>query len=369
MSETVGEKASGLSAALRGLHHLFQKPILRLPVMALLMVAIFVFDTLTDLEIATAVFYIAVILLAIGRFAPRQVVGLAAICVKLTLVSFVLSKSGSREAGIVNLGISISTIAITTYLALKMVAAEGAAHAARAQLIRVARVTSLGELAASIAHEVNQPLAAIATSGDTAMRWLSAEPPNVDRAKSAISRVVEDASRASIIIARVRDHARGDPPVLQVIRVDEVIEEAVELSGGELQRHAIALHLALADALPAVVGDRVQLQQVVCNLILNAIEAMVPVPASRRSLTIAAMADVNGDVEISACDTGIGIREDDLARLFDSFWTTKEGGTGIGLTISRTIVEAHGGAIWVDRMKPYGALFHVRLPAHAAATA
>jgi signal transduction histidine kinase len=201
------------------------------------------------------------------------------------------------------------------------------------------------------------------------MRWLSATPPNVDRARSAIARVVEDANRASVIIARVRDHARGDPPTLRVIRVDDVIEEAVELSGGELQRHDIAVHLALADALPTVLGDRVQLQQVVCNLILNAIEAMAPVPPSRRTLTIAAMADVNGDVEISACDTGIGIREDDLARLFDSFWTTKEGGTGIGLTISRTIVEAHGGAIWVDRMKPYGALFHVRLPAHAAATA
>ncbi|WP_420136697.1 sensor histidine kinase [Sphingomonas sp.] len=367
MSETIVEKASGASAALHGLHRIFRKPIIRVPAMALVMLAIFVFDTLTDLEIATAVFYIAVVLLAIGRFAGRYVIALAAACVVLTLISFFISKTGSREAGLVNLAISVSTIAITTYLGLKMVAAEGAAHAARAQLIRVARVTSLGELAASIAHEVNQPLAAIATSGDTALRWLSATPPNVDRARSALVRVVEDASRASTVLARVRDHARGDPPALRLIRVDDVIEEAVELSGGELQRHAIAVQLALADALPTVLGDRVQLQQVVCNLILNAIEAMAQVPPSRRSLTIAAMVDVNGDVEISASDTGIGIRDDHLARLFDSFFTTKEGGTGIGLTISRTIVEAHGGVMWVDRMKPHGARFHVRLPAHAAA--
>jgi C4-dicarboxylate-specific signal transduction histidine kinase len=333
------------------------------------MAAIFISDTLTDLEIATAVFYIAVILLAVGRFQSRYVVGLAAICILLTLVSFLLTKSGSREAGVINLSISLSTIAITTYLALKMVRAEGAAHEARAQLIRVARVTNLGELAASIAHEVNQPLAAIATSGDTALRWLNAAPPNVDRARAALDRVVADANRASTIISRVREHARANPPILRPIRIDDVIDEALALSRNELDRQNITLEVAVADQLPMVMGDRVQLQQVICNLILNAIEAMANIPQPRRSLSIAVVSDANGDIEISASDTGPGIREEHLPRLFDSFWTTKEGGTGIGLTISRTIVEAHRGTIWVDRVKPQGARFHIRLPAHTVTTA
>lgn len=369
MSDALRAKPGSISAAGAWLHRAFLSPAVRAPVMALVMAAIFISDTLTDLEIATAVFYIAVILLAVGRFPNRYVVGLAAICLLLTLVSFVLTKSGSREAGVVNLSISLSTICITTYLALKMVRAEGAAHEARAQLIRVARVTSLGELAASIAHEVNQPLAAIASSGDTARRWLSAEPPSVARARDAIDRVIADANRASTIIARVREHARSAPAERGEIRIDTVIEEAVACSQAELDRQDITLDLAMADSLPMVLGDRIQLQQVLCNLILNAIEAMATVPPHRRSLAIAAVSDANGDIEISVSDTGPGIREEHLPHLFDAFWTTKDGGTGIGLTIIRTIVEAHGGAIWVDRMKPHGARFHVRLPAYGMAAA
>lgn len=369
MSDALRAKPRVIFAAATWLHRAFQAPTVRVPVMALVMAAIFVSDTLTDLEIATAVFYIAVILLAVGRFPSRYVVGLAAICLLLTLISFLLTKSGSREAGVVNLSISLSAICITTYLALKMVAAEGAAYEARAQLVRVARVTSLGELAASIAHEVNQPLAAIASSGDTALRWLSAEPPGVGRARDAINRVIADANRASTIIARVREHARSAPPQRLAIRIDSVIEEAVAFSQAELDRQDITLDLAIADPLPVVLGDRVQLQQVLCNLILNAIEAMAAVPPHRRLLAIAAVSDGNGDIGISVSDTGRGIREEDLLHLFDAFWTTKDGGTGIGLTIIRTIVEAHGGAIWVDRMKPHGARFHVRLPASGMAAA
>ena len=363
MNDTLRAKPRSISAACAFLHRAFQSPAVRAPVMALSMVAIFISDTLTDLEITTAVFYIAVILLAVGRFSNRHVVGLAAICLLLTLVSFVLTKSGAREAGVVNLSISLSTICITTYLAVKMVRAESIAHEARAQLIRIARVSILGELAASIAHEVNQPLAAIASSGDTALRWLSADPPGIDRARDALTRVVADANRASTIIARVREHARSRPVERHPIRIDAVIEDALALSQAELDRQDITLDLAMADPLPTVLGDRVQLQQVLCNLILNAIEAMASVPSHRRSLAIAAMSDANGDIAISASDTGPGIRDEHLPHLFDAFWTTKEGGTGVGLTIVRTIVEAHGGAIWVDRMKPHGARFHVRLPA------
>lgn len=359
-------KATDMASPMGMMSRVLGSPAIRLSAMAVSMVAIFVSDTLTDLEIATAVFYSAVILLAVGRFRSRYVVGLAAVCILLTLTSFLLTKSGSREAGIINLAISLSTIAITTYLALKVVRAEGIAHEARAQMIRVARVTSLGALTSSIAHEVNQPLAAIATSSDAALRWLNSAPPNLDRSRAAIERIAGDASRASTIIARIRDHARGAPPVFQLVRIDEVIEDAVALSHSVLERQDISLNLALAAHLPSVLGDRVQLQQVVCNLILNAIEAMTNVEPHTRTLSLAAVSDASGDIEVSASDTGIGIQEEHLSRLFDAFWTTKGSGTGIGLTISRTIVEAHGGAIWVDRMKPNGARFHVRLPAYGA---
>ncbi|HEX7853707.1 MAG TPA: ATP-binding protein [Sphingobium sp.] len=361
MTEVVPGEATG---QLSSLYRYLMSPTVRFPLIVLLTVGIFVSDTLTDLEIATAVFYTIVILLAVGRFQSRTIFCIAAGCILLTLVSFSLTKSGSREAGVVNLAISISTIAITTYLALKVVAAEGAAHEARAQLIRLARVNSLGELAASIAHEVNQPLAAIATSGDAALRWLAQTPPNLERAQRAIGRVVEDANRASTIIGRVREHVKGNAPDRRALGIDDIVVEAIALSQGEIDRNGIALHVALAEELPAIWGDKVQLQQVICNLILNAIEAMANMPVHRRGLSVSVVSDAAGDMEVAVSDTGPGIKKEHLSCLFDAFWTTKQGGTGIGLTISRSIVEAHGGAIWVDRMKPQGVCFHIRLPAY-----
>lgn len=346
------------------LYRRLTSPAARVSVIGLLMSVIFVFDTLTDREIATAVFYIVVILLAVGQFRRRTIVRIATGCILLSLISFGLNRSGAHEAGGVNLAISVSTIAITAYLALKVVAAEAAAHGARAQLIRLARVNSLGELAASIAHEVNQPLAAIATSGDAALRWLTRSPPNVDRAQRAIGRVVEDANRASTIIGRVRDHVKGTALDRQALGAEEFVGEAIALLRGEIDRNGVTLHMIFAQELPLIWGDKVQLQQVICNLILNAIEAMVAIPRHERSLSISVAPDAGGNMEIGVSDTGPGIRTEHLPRLFDAFWTTKQDGTGIGLTLSRSIVEAHRGTIWVERLKPQGVCFHVRLPAH-----
>jgi C4-dicarboxylate-specific signal transduction histidine kinase len=339
----------------------------RLATIVLLMAAIFISDTVTDLEIASAVFYIAVILLGVGKLATRQVVYLALACIALTLISFALTRSGERESGVINGVISISAISIATYLALKVVTANAAMHEAREQLIRVARINSLGELAASIAHEVNQPLAAIATSGEASLRWLAASPPNLERARLALGRVAEDANRASTIIARVKAHARGAAPVFRPVQIGEVVRDAVDLSGGEIARHGIALSVRIDDPLPTVLGDKVQLQQVLCNIILNAIEAMVDTPAQARALSITVTTGADGDLEIRADDTGPGIREEHRERLFDAFWTTKGEGTGIGLTICRSIVEGHGGAIWVEDAQPPGSRFRIRLPAHRTA--
>jgi len=339
----------------------------RMAIIALLMVAVFISDTVTDLEIATAVFYVIVILLAVGKFEGRTVVMIAATCILLTILSFDLTRFGSRSAGIVNCGISISAIAITTYIALKMVAAEKAAYEARAQLIRIARVNSLGEVATSIAHEVNQPLSAIKTSGDACLRWLAASPPNLDRARAAAGRMIDDAERASMIVARVRALAKGAPSTRRVIPVDDVIREAIATAQSEIERHDIALRLLLPDDAARIRADGIQLQQVLGNLILNAIEALADMPAHGRTLTVSAARNENGDIEIGVQDNGPGIGEEHLARIFDAFWTTKAEGTGIGLAISRSIVEAHGGAIWAERVKPAGIRFLVRLPAYRPA--
>lgn len=338
------------------------KPMLRVAMIAVLIAGIFIADSITDLEIAAAVFYIIAILLAVGQFHRRTVIALAGLCIALTLLSSFLTTEGSREAGFINMAISVAAIGITTWLALKMVAAEAAVHGARAQLVRIARVTSLGELTASIAHEVNQPLAGIVTSGNAGLRWLDQTPPNIDKARRSVERILGDANRASEVIQRVRSLARSETPKRKPVDLNNAAFEAVALARSEIERSGITLRLDLADAMPPVLADHVQLQQVIGNLLLNAIEAMVDVPASQRSLMIATMLDGAGMAGISVADTGPGVAASGLERLFEAFWTTKQGGTGIGLTISRAIVEAHGGRIWASANHPVGAVFHVCLP-------
>lgn len=327
-----------------------------------LMISIFVIDTITDLEIAASVFYIIAILLAIGQFQRANIVGLAGACIALTLLSSFLTTEGSREAGLINIAISVSAIVITTYLALKMVAAEAAVHEARAQLVRIARVTSLGELTASIAHEVNQPLAGLVTSGNACLRWLSQNPPNIDKARRSIERIIDDANRASQVIQRIRSLVRSETPKREVIDINETVAEAITLAKSEIERQGIILRTSLSATLPRVHADRIQFQQVIGNLLLNAIESMSGVPQARRSLEIASGMDGADMVVVSIADSGAGLSANAQNHLYEAFWTTKEGGTGIGLTISRSIIEGHGGRIWSGVNAPAGAIFYVSLP-------
>lgn len=335
----------------------------RLITILLLMFAIFVIDTVTDLEIAASVFYIIAILLAIGQFHRASIVRLAGACIALTLLSSFLTTQGSREAGLINIAISVSAIVITTYLALKMVAAEAAVHEARAQLVRIARVTSLGELTASIAHEVNQPLAGLVTSSNACLRWLNQSPPNIDKARRSVERIVDDANRASQIIQRIRSLTRSEASKREPIDINSAVAEAIALAASEIERQGIALRANLAEALPSVYADRIQFQQVIGNLLLNAIEAMSEVPPAQRSLKIISAKEGADMVAISISDTGAGLSAPAQDHLYEAFWTTKEGGTGIGLTISRDIIEAHGGRIWAEANASAGTIFHVRLPA------
>ncbi|MFK4064130.1 sensor histidine kinase [Brucella anthropi] len=321
--------------------------LLRIILVAGLMTAIFIVDTVTQYAVAAAVFYTVVILLSARLLTGRALIALATICVVLTVVSFLLTSSGAYREGLVNTGISIIAIASTTYLGLKLVSAEIDVRESRERLLRMARATTLGQLTSSISHEVSQPLVAIETSASAGRRWLSQFPPNVERAAAAFERISEDSHRASEILDRVRRLSRGEKPRSVAFDINLAVREIIELAQPELDRHAIALDLDLAPELPRAFADRVQIQQVVGNLVLNAIEAMQRTRVPARSLTVSTSLSAEKRVKVVARDNGPGIAAADRERLFDAFWTTKEGGFGLGLTICRTIVEANGGSIFL----------------------
>ena len=239
---------------------------------------------------------------------------------------------------------------------------EEALRAAQAQLAHMARVTTMGELTSSIAHEVNQPLAAVVTNGDACLRWLGNDPPNLDKARLSVAGIIKEGNRAGEIIQRVRALAKKTPPQKTMLGVNEAIEEVIGLVGAELARHQVLLLKELMSDLPTVFGDRVQLQQVILNLIANGIEAMEPVTDRPRELSIGSRATEDGRVLISVSDCGTGIGPESVDHLFEAFFTTKQEGMGLGLSISRTIVEGHGGRLSAIANKPYGATFQFTLP-------
>ena len=241
--------------------------------------------------------------------------------------------------------------------------ATEALDAARSELARVTRVTMLGEITASIAHEINQPLAAVMMNGNACRRWLAADPPNLDEAREAAQRIVSDATRAGEVIARIRALVRREAPQKTTLDVNDVIRETLAFTRGEVERHAATLAEELADDLPRVVADRVQLQQVLVNLILNALDAMDGVAAGPHVLTIRSERADSGDVAIEAKDSGKGIDPSQLDHIFDPFYSTKAKGLGMGLAITRSIVEQHGGRIRATRNDGAGVTMRLTLPA------
>jgi PAS domain S-box-containing protein len=243
--------------------------------------------------------------------------------------------------------------------------AEEALRQAQADLARVSRITTMGELTASLAHEVNQPIAAAVTDANTCLRWLNRDHPDLEEAREAASRVVKDATRAAEIINRTRLLFKKVNPQWESVDLNEIIREMVALMSGEAGRYSISVRTELAAALPQVMGDRVQLQQVLMNLIINSIEAMKDVDGTR-ALTIRSQRG-DGHVLISVSDTGVGLPPQQADKIFNSFFTTKPQGTGMGLRISRTIVESHGGRLWASDNSPRGASFSFTLPVNADA--
>ena len=307
-------------------------------------VAIFILDTVTELEIAAAVLYVAVVLMAVSFCQARGVLFITAGCMALTVLSHFLSP-GSKlgVTAVANALLSLTAIGVTAFLALKNQSAVMALQRARAELAHVTRMTTLGELTASIAHEVNQPLTGVVSNADACLRWLSAQPPNLEEARLAVERVADDGIRASEVIRRVRALARRAPLQKSWLDINEPITDVAALIRNELRQNRVTMDLHLASGLPPVLGDRVQLQQVILNLIMNAVEAMSGADATTRELSIRSEKDDLEGVVVTVRDSGSALDPKTLDQLFDAFYTTKQGGIGMGLAISRTIVEAHGG--------------------------
>jgi len=240
--------------------------------------------------------------------------------------------------------------------------AEQALRRAQAELAHVARGVALGELTASIAHEVNQPLAALVNSGSACLNWLASQPPNIEKARKSVDRIIKDGRRAGDIIHRVRALATKASVQKAPLDVNTVINEVIALVQLELVNHRVALRTELAAALPLILADRIQLQQVIINLVMNGIEAMRPLTEQPRELTIQSQQDGARQVRVTVKDRGVGISAENADRLFNAFFTTKSGGMGMGLSICRSIVEAHGGQISAANNAGPGATFQFTLP-------
>jgi PAS domain S-box-containing protein len=244
-------------------------------------------------------------------------------------------------------------------------ASEEALSKARSELSHVARVTSLGVLTASVAHEVNQPLSGIVTNASTCLRMLAADPPNVEGARETARRTIRDGNRASEVISRLRSLYGKKDPTIESVDLNEATREVVALSLSELQRNRILVQQELADGLPLVAGDRVQLQQVILNLLRNASDAMSTIDDRPRDLLIRTESDDNDQVRLSVKDVGIGFEPQATDKLFEAFYTTKNEGMGIGLSVSRSIIERHHGRLWAMPNNGPGVTFSFSIPCRA----
>jgi C4-dicarboxylate-specific signal transduction histidine kinase len=241
-------------------------------------------------------------------------------------------------------------------------AAQESLTRAQGQIARIARITTMGELTASIAHELNQPLGSIVMSGDACLRWLATKPPNLDEVRQAVEAIIRDGTRASAVLVRTRGLLRRGERLRERLDINDVIREVIALSDSELRRNGVSLRTDLPGNLPQVVVDRILLQQVILNLIMNAIEAVRAVKDRARVLRIRTEEQSSGSVVVLVQDSGVGVDPEHSSRMFEAFYTTKAEGVGMGLTISRSIIEAHGGRLWAVASDRPGSTFCFTLP-------
>jgi signal transduction histidine kinase len=258
----------------------------------------------------------------------------------------------------------VTDFAAQATIALESTSRERQYREAQMALAHANRIATIGQLAASIAHELKQPLAAVVIDGGGALRWLARQPPGIDKARSSVERMIKQADRATHIIDGLRELTKQDAPRAEVVDLNEAIAEVIALTYSEAVKTGVTVSTRLAPQLPRVQGDRVQLQQVMLNLIVNAIQAMSGILEGVRELQISIDAvPSEGGVRVGVRDTGPGLSPESLSRLFEPFYTTKPDGMGMGLSICRSIIDAHGGRLWATGCEPRGVLFQFTIPA------
>jgi signal transduction histidine kinase len=261
----------------------------------------------------------------------------------------------------------VTDFAAQATIALQITRRERQYRAVQTELAHANRVAAIGQLTASIAHELRHPLGAVAINGDCALRWLAMQPSNVEEVKLSLERVIRDARRGSDIITGLMDLTKKQPMKKELVDINEAIQEVSVLTHGEARKYGVSLRTKLAPQLAYVEGDRVQLQQVVLNLAINAVQAMSAADGGPRELLISTERMEDAGVRVGVQDTGPGLGPESLARLFDPFYTTKASGAGMGLAICQSIVGAHGGRLWATTCEPRGALFQFEIPARQGA--
>jgi C4-dicarboxylate-specific signal transduction histidine kinase len=323
---------------------------------------IFVADVLTDVNIVVGVLFVVPVLMA-GRVFERR--GFLI----LTLIFFVLTWlgippwNGIDTTAIANAVIACVAIGTTALLVLREQSTQKAFHDAHMQLAHMNRLATMGHLTASIAHEIKQPIGTARNNAASGLRFLSRTPPDLEEVRDALKCVVNDANRAGEIIDRIRAQVRKAPPRKDRLAINDAILEVVALTHSEAVKNGVSVQTQLAEGLPVIEGDRVQLQQVILNLIVNAIEAMSGQNEARELLISAEKAAPDG-VLVAVRDSGPGLAPETLEPLFDAFYTTKANGMGMGLSICRSIIEAHGGRLWAIANERRGAVFQFTAPAN-----
>ena len=323
-------------------------------------IGIFALDTITDVDIQVAYLYSVVLLMISDVLPPRGLLLAASGCALLTVAGHFGGPGDvwGRPA-LINLSFVLASIAFTAFILWRNWSAELALRELRNQLAHLMRVTHLGELTASISHEVNQPLAGVVANGHACLRWLAAQPPNLEEARQAVERIVRDGNRADAVIQRVRAMAKRSPPQTSWVDINDTIQEVMALARGEVERRRASLRTELSSGLSPVPGDRIQLQQVILNLVLNALEAIDANGAAPRTIEIETGREGATDVRVT-----VRVGPQALEQVFDAFYTTKPDGLGMGLAISRSIIQAHDGRLWATPNTPRGAVFQFTLPAH-----
>jgi len=338
---------------------------------AALAVGIFISDTATHEDIEVAVLYVAIVLMSARFLRTRGLMVVAAGCIGLTMISALLTPAPiSTLTDVANTLITISAIIVTAFLVLQGQSADMRLQEERERLrhmeedlAHVNRVSTLGELAASLSHELKQPITAAITNANTCLRWLKRDQPDIEEASAAATRIVQDGNRAADIMDRLRSFYTKDTPVARaLVDVNDLIREMLILLRSEANRYAIPMRTDLGFKLSRVSADRVQLQQVLMNLMLNGIEAMRDTGGE---LIVRSGPRDKGQLLVSVSDTGVGLPADKADHIFNAFFTTKSQGSGMGLAISRSIVESHGGTLWAASNPGRGATFHFTLPAAA----